>query len=206
MKLRSLLVGITLFAFVLAASTPSVFAGKKKADSDVSMEIVGAVFTPSPTASIQYGYLSFVNGLDNVFGGSPQNETSALLTFFSDTSTTRVIINGALRVVNRVGTFTVYLDTTPDGDFTNADSFRDGTPVMTGSLRHQVVLNTASNTFTTTFVITVISADPFRINGQGMWLGQPGQKFILMVFGNSTSSSAGQFAGYATGGNLTLDN
>ena len=205
MKLKGLLVTITLFAFVVVASTPPVLAGKKKPDNDVSIEIVGAVFNPSPATSIQYGYLTYVNGLDNIFSGSPQNETTSLLTFFSDTSTQRVITNGPLRIVNRVGTFTIYLDSTPDGDFSNSDSFRDGTPVMTGSLRHQVILNTASNTFSTTFVITVISADPFRINGQGMWLGQPGQKFILTVSGNVTSSTAGQFAGYATGGNLTLD-
>jgi hypothetical protein len=154
MKLRSLLAGVTLFAFVLVASTPPVLAGKKGSGNDVSMEVVGAVFNASPSASIQYGYLSFVNGLDNVFSGSPQSETTALLTFFSDTQTVRVINNGPLRVVNRVGTFTIFLDNAPNGDFSTPDSFRDGTPVMTGSLRHQVVLNTTTNTFTTVFVIT----------------------------------------------------
>jgi hypothetical protein len=206
MKLRSLLASVTLFVFVLVASTPPVLAGKKRPDSDVSMEVVGAVSNTSPAASIQYGYLTFVNGLDNVFSGSPQNETTALLTFFSDTSTARVINNGPLRIVNRVGTFTVYHDNTPDGDFSNPESFRDGTPVMIGTLRHQVVLNTASSTFTTTFVITVISADPFRVNNQGAWLGHPGQKFILTVFGQANSTlTAGQFAGYATGGNLAIE-
>jgi hypothetical protein len=204
MRLRSVLAGITLIAFVVVSSTPPVLASKKRADSDVSMEIVGAVLNTSATSSIQFGYLSFVNGLDNVFNSSPQNETSALFTFFSDTTTVRVISNGPLRVVNRVGMFTIYLDNTPDGDFSSPDSFRDGTPVMTGTLRHQVILNTSSNTFTTTFVITVISADPFRVSSQGAWFGQPGQKFILTVFGNASSSSAGQFAGYATGGDLTL--
>ena len=207
MKLRSLLAGITLFAFVIVASTSPVLAGKKRSDSDVSMEVVGAVFNASPAASIQYGYLTFVNGLDNVFSGSPQNETSALLTFYSDTTTTRVINNGPQRIVNRVGTLTIYLDNTPDGDFSNPDSFRDGTPVMVASLRHQVVLNTTTNTFTTTFVITVISADPFRVNGQGAWFGQPGQRLLLTVFGQASTSGPGQFviAGYATGGNLAFE-
>jgi hypothetical protein len=207
MKLKSLLAGVTLFAFVLVASTPPVLAGKKGSDSEVSMEVVGAVFNASPSASIQYGYLSFVNGLVNVFSGSPQNETTALLTFFSDTQTVRVINNGPLRVVNRVGTFTIFFDNAPNGDFTNPDSFRDGTPVMTGSLRHQVILNTATNTFTTVFVITVISATPVRVDGHGSWFGQPGQKFRLTVSGQASTSGPGQFviAGYATGGNLTLE-
>src|SRR5262245_60534504 len=102
MTLRNLIAGVTILAFVLVASTPTTLAGKKRADSDVSVEVVGAVFNASPASSIQYGYLTFVNGLDSVFGGSPQNETTALLTFFSDTSTSRVINNGPLRVVNRV--------------------------------------------------------------------------------------------------------
>lgn len=204
MKIRSLFAGVTLFSFVLVASTPSVLAGKKGSDSDVSMEVVGAVLNASPSASIQYGYLSFVNGLDNVFSGSPQNETTALLTFFSDTQTVRVINNGPLRVVNRVGMFTIFLDNSPNGDFSNPDSFRDGTQVMTGSLKHQVVLNTSTNTFTTVFVITVISATPFRVDGHGSWFGQPGQKFRLTVSGQASTSGPGQFviAGYATGGNL----
>jgi hypothetical protein len=206
MKIRSLLAGVTLFSFVLVASTPPVLAGKKGSDSDVSMEVVGAVLNASPSASIQYGYLSLVNGLDNVFNGTPQNETTALLTFFSDTQTVRVINNGPLRIVNRVGTFTIFLDNAPNADFSNPDSFRDGTPVMTGSLRHQVVLNTTTNTFTTVFVITVISATPFRADGHGSWFGQPGQKFRLTVFGQASTSGPGQFviAGYATGGNLIL--
>jgi len=154
---------------------------------------------------MQYGYLTFVDGLDNVFGGSVQNETTALLTFFSDTHTERVINNGPLRIVNRSGTFTVYLADTPGGDFANPDSFRAGTPVMVGSLRHQVLLNTVTSTFTTTFVISVISADPFRLNGQRAWLGQPGQNFTLRVSGQTSTSGPGQFviAGFATGENFT---
>jgi len=205
MKLKSLLAGVTLFTFVLVASTSPVLAGKKVSDSDVSMELIGAVFNASPAASIQYGYLSSVNGLDNIFSGSPQNETTALLTFFSDTQTVRVINNGPLRIVNRVGTFTIFLDNAPNGDFSNPDSFRDGTPVMTGSLRHQVVINTSANTFSTVFVITPISASPFRVGGQSAWFGQPGQKFRLMVSGILSTSTSGQFAGYATGGNQAFE-
>jgi hypothetical protein len=210
MKLRSLLASVALFfAFVLVASTPPpVFADKKSSDSDVSMEVVGAVFNASPAASIQYGYITYINGLENVFSGSPQNETTALFTFYNDTSTVRVINNGPLRIVNRVGTFTVYLDNTPDGDFSNPDSFRDGTPVMMGSLRHQVVVNTTTNTFTTTFVITVTSTEVFFVDqgsNRRVRLGKEGQKLRLTVFGQPSTSGPGQFviAGYVAGGDLT---
>ena len=105
--------------------------------------------------------------------------------------------------MNRVGTFTIFFDNAPNGDFSTPDSFRDGMPVMTGLLRHQVVLNTTTNTFTTVFVITVTQVSPFRIGGQGFWFGQPGQKTRLIVSGQASTSGPGQFVivGYATGGN-----
>src|SRR5438552_1983246 len=105
MKLRSFLASVTLLMFGLASCAPHVLAQNKKqnADSDVSMEVVGAVFNASPAASIQYGYITYINGLDNIFSASLQNETTALFTFYSDTTTVRVINNGPLRIVNRVG-------------------------------------------------------------------------------------------------------
>jgi hypothetical protein len=53
----------------------------------------------------------------------------------------------------------------------------------------------------------VISATPFRVDGHGSWFGQPGQKFRLTVSGQASTSGPGQFviAGYATGGNLTVE-
>ena len=209
MKIRSLLASVALFLFGFAVCAPPAFPQSKKQtpESDVSMEVVGAVFNASPAASIQYGYISYINGLDNIFSGSPQNETTALFTFYSDTSTARVINNGPLRVVNRVGTFTIYVDNTPDGDFSSSDSFRDGTPVMTGTLRHQVVVNTIDNTFVTTFVITITSSDFFlSADGQSVAaLGRRGQKLRLTVFGQPSTSGPGQFviAGYVAGGDLT---
>jgi hypothetical protein len=53
-----------------------------------------------------------------------------------------VISNGRLRIVNRTGTTTIYFDESPNGDFGNRDSFRDGTPVMTMAYRQQVILDT----------------------------------------------------------------
>ena len=77
---------------------------------------------------------------------------------------------------------------------------------MTGTLRHQVVLNTITNTFVTTFVITITSSDVF-VSGdnQNVALGKRGQKLRLTVFGQASTSGPGQFviAGYVAGGDLT---
>src|SRR5258705_11918077 len=118
----------------------------------VAFEVVGQVtnFPPAgagqPATSQQYGYLSLINGLtaDQIFttaNPTLQNETTARFTFFTDAVTERVISNGRLRIVNRVGTTTIYLDETPDGDFNNRDTFRDGTPILTMGYRQQVILD-----------------------------------------------------------------
>jgi hypothetical protein len=98
--------------------------------------VVGQVSNPSATSSQQYGYLSLINGLsaEQIFTTatpSGQNETTALFKFFADAVTDRVILNGGLRIINRTGTTIIYYDDSPDGDFADRDTFRNGTPIVT---------------------------------------------------------------------------
>jgi len=87
-----------------------------------------------PATSIQYGYISHVRELsdDQIYlAGVPQNEASALLTFYNDSATEKVTSHGSLKIVIREGTTTIYFNPVPSGDLTtpNPDSFRLGTPV-----------------------------------------------------------------------------
>ena len=162
------------------------------------MELIGQAQVLSPQAAIQFGYLSRIAGVETNFIGTPQNETTAMFTFYNDTATTRVINNGPLRIVNREGTATFYLNPSAGADFANPDSFRAGTPVMTASLTHQVVLDTVQNSFITQFSLTVISADAFTVGGETSRLGHPGQKFTWIVYGRpSTSATTFAIAGFA---------
>ena len=74
----------------------------------VTMELIGQAQVLSPPAAIQFGYLSRIEGLDTIFTGTPENESTAMFTFYNDTTTTRVINDGPLRIVNREGTATFY--------------------------------------------------------------------------------------------------
>jgi hypothetical protein len=193
---NTLLATVVVVSFAIPASPGSHGAG----ESDRAMELIGSVLNTG-SSSAQYGYISSINGIARIFAGSPQNETTALLTFYNDTNTLRVINNGPLRIVNREGTMTVYLDEKPNGDFANPDSFRDGTPVMVATLRHQVILDTVTNQFTTVFVNTIESSPGFTIAGRHYDLGKPGQMFRATVFGRPSTSGPGQFviAGYTVG-------
>jgi hypothetical protein len=153
-------------------------------NSPIGYEVVGQVLNPSAQQSLQYGYLNHVRNLDRITtsAGATVSEATALLTFYNDTATERVINNGPIRIVDRTGTGTIYLGS-GGGDFTNPDTFRAGAPVQTYTLRHQVVIDTSTGYFTTLFEITVTSAKPFQIDGRTYMLGRRGGVYRLEVAG-----------------------
>jgi hypothetical protein len=164
------------------------------------LEFVGQ-FNNTPTTSQQFGYLSRIEGLDETFNGSPQNETTALFTFVTNATTDRVIVNGPFRIVNRTGTTTVYLNM-PPSDFTNPASFSQGTPIQVSNYRQQVVLNTLTNSFVTTHMNTITETSTFWLNGKRYRLGHVGEKFRTSYSGQSNTPGAtpsGWFGGNAVG-------
>jgi hypothetical protein len=175
-------------------------------DDQIAFEFVGQVtnFPPTPTAPLgssnQYGFLTLVRGIENVFSGSPHDETTAVLTFFNDVTTTESIVDGALRIIDRNGTTTIYLNSTA-ASFTNPDSFRSGVPVLTSTLHQQAVVDTAGGTFTAVFANMITSTSAFNVNGVTYRLGEKGQAFRSTVTGqlNTSPPPTGYFAGYAVG-------
>jgi hypothetical protein len=211
MKLRISSTVALAVIIALAMIPPSVFSqgrSSTNAVGDVQLELIGQVTNFPPTTSIQYGYLSYINGISSVepiFDPGPQNETTALFTYFKEIENERVIDNGSIRIVNRVGTTTIYLDTSPDGDFANPDSFRDGVPVQISIFRLQVILDTVAGSFNNTFVNTITSSDFFDLGHHNFILGRVGQKFRTTIFGrpNMPSPPGAYLAGYAVGPDLT---
>jgi len=190
---------------VMPASVLPQTKGTNNAIGDVQFELVGQVISPSPTAGHVLGYLTYINGLseeESIFTSDPQDETTALFTLYTIVTSQRIINNGPFRVANRIGTSTIYLDTSPNGNFTNPDSFRDGTPIQTSDVRQQVVFNPSSGQFTATFVHTITSVTPFRIGDHNHMLGRIGQTFRVTLFGQLTTFP-GHVSGFAVGPYLT---
>jgi hypothetical protein len=180
-------------------------------EDDVAFELIGQVrnFPPAgpglPPTSIQYGYLSFIKGLDTdqIFAAGPQNETTARFTFYNDSTTLRVTPHGLWLVVVREGTTTIYFDDSPDGDLTTTlpDTFRDGIPVQTSTWRHQVIFEPSpSGHFFVTFVNTITSSEIFNLDGDRVRLAKPGDKFRINLVGGPDPAGlvTGKFAGTAT--------
>jgi hypothetical protein len=170
----------------------------------LSLEVVGQFQNSSPGVTpathIHYGYLSYIQGL-SVFAHAPQDETTALFTFFADAATVRVISNGPLRVITRVGTLTIYLDRSTNSNFANLETFRDGTPVLVARFRQEVVNNTVTSSFTTFHQNTITSTKPFPAKGN-VQLGEVGETFKTYFSGqgNMPGPPSGFFGGYALSG------
>ena len=194
-------------AFVAAAvvALTAVTASGAPADRvrkvrDVSLELVGEVTnTPAgvnPALSTQVGYLSYVAGL-KAFKGEPENETTSLFTFYAQLPTARVITDGPLRVITRLGTFTIYRDLSANR-FADPDMFRDGTPILVARVRQQVVSDTVSGIFTTLNRNTITDARPFVSVSRKVQLGLVGERFNTLLTGhlNMPGPPSGYFAGY----------
>lgn len=172
---------------------------------DLSLELVGQFQNSppgvTPPTHVHYGYLSYVRGL-TAFRGAAQNETTALFTFFADAATPRVIPNGPLRIVTRVGTLTIYRDSSTNANFANPASFRDGTPVLVARFRQQVVSDTVTESFTTFHQNRIVSTRPFAAGRSSVRLGRVGKTFRTFFNGHVTMPGppSGFFGGYAVSG------
>jgi hypothetical protein len=192
MKRKISVTGFCLAVLVLVAvfaSAPlwadAVFGGQ------ILMEYVGQVIngTPTPASSNQFGNLQAVSGVD----------PSLYFTFYTQAETVKSVANGPLRIVDRIGTTTIYL-TSAAGDFSNPDSFRSGTPVQVSTLRQQVIVDTSTGAFNVVNINTITSVTEFWSGRDEVQLGEAGQSFRTVLNGHLNTpgmSPTGWFGGYA---------
>jgi hypothetical protein len=195
-----------LVAVAVLAATGAAGAGnsaERVTTRDVSLDFVGHVTNSppgvSPATSSQYGYLSYVSGVP-AFKRDPADESSALFTFEARPTVVRVHTNGPLRIITRVGRFTIYSDPAANGTFANPATFGDGRPVLVASIRQQAVIDTLTSAFTTVNRNKILSTVPFRAGRAMVRLGRVGARFDTVLTGhvNMPAPPSGYFAGYTT--------
>lgn len=186
-SLNRLWLAVALAAF--CASTP--LWARDAFHGQILMEYVGQVIngTPNPTSSNQFGNLQGVSGLNPFLQ----------FTFYTEATTVKTVANGPLRILDRTGTTTIYLASTP-GDFGNPDSFRSGTPMQVSTLRQQVIVDTSTGAFSVVNVNTITTATEFLSDGDEVQLGKAGQSFRTVLNGHLNAPGmlpTGWFGGYA---------
>jgi hypothetical protein len=167
------------------------------------MEIVGQnnVFpTTNPQHAVQAGYLSRLAGIDSIFSMSPKDETTAELTFVNDVLRTQVNAIGPVGIIQRDGTFTLYLSS-GSASFADLNTFASGTAVLTGTSHQQVVFNGNPGTFSAYTDVTVTASNAFGLGGNTYRLGRVGDTFRVFYFGDVTGMAvpSALFGGYAVG-------
>lgn len=209
-KALALFLASAIALLVSGGATASRSAGDARAQAVqqirlLSLEFVGQFQNSAPGVTppthTHYGYLAYIRGL-SAFRGTEQNETTALFTFYADATTPRVIANGPLRIVTRLGRLTIYRDPSSNGSFDRPESFRDGTPVLVARFRQQVVTDTIANTFTTFHQNTIVSTRTFADGRRRVRLGRVDQRFRTSFSGHVTMPGppSGFFGGYAQSG------
>jgi hypothetical protein len=217
MTARTLLATLTAVSVVAVPAPRASAWAERPATVDLrpghlAFEVVGEVnnFAATPDAPLgssqQFGYVSNVQGVDSVFTDSNpahQNETTALLTFFTQVTTTRVTAHGPFSIVIREGTTTFYRNSVP-ASFATPDSFQSGDPVLTSTIRQQVIVDTVEKTFTVVNVNTVTDSDAFDLGGVKIRIGAPGDDIRTSLVGvlrvrDGVPPPTGYFAGSAVG-------
>jgi hypothetical protein len=168
-------------------------------DEDVvSLEFIGNVNNSGPNSS-QFGYFSYVSQIP-AFNATPETAATANFTFYTEAVNQRVTTNGTLRIVDRIGTTTVYMTTSP-ATFADPESFRSGTPIQTSTMKQQVILDTTTGDFSVVNINTVTDVSTFYLSGQQYQLGKIGNRFRTLLRGKTNAAAPPGFfmAGYALG-------
>lgn len=190
-RVAGLVLGVALLGSASVAlaqdTSPNIIPSDVTELRELNLELVGQVQNSapgvSPATSIQYGYISYLRGLP-IFRGEPPSESTALATFYTDTTTTQVVNDGPLRIIDRKGTLTIYYDSTPDGNFANPDSFRDGKSVLVAELHQQVIVDTATSAFTAQNLNTITSTSGLEGPSGALQLGKTGDRFRTIISGH----------------------
>jgi hypothetical protein len=161
----------SLLAFVpnnLVPLAPVALAQESIPAAEVVWDHVGRVYlNPNTGKAVYAGYLVHLNGIgSSLFNGSP-SEASAYLTFSTDVlQLTPMPKNGdiALSLVS-AGTFNVYFNATPNGDWSNPATFSSGQLIATFARKESLFPEIGTMGFHS-LSESLLSSRSFKWNGQ----------------------------------------
>jgi hypothetical protein len=127
--------------------------------------------------AIAFGYFNYIHGLDEdelYLEDSRKPESKAFVTLYIEAKITRVHRDGPLIVYEAKGHSTIFFDGTPDGDFSNPDTFRNGTPIATGEENNTFTLDPETGIGTGDVRLRQTAAFPFEFKGERIQFGEVG--------------------------------
>jgi hypothetical protein len=147
-----------------------------------------------------YGYLYDIQGLTPTeLFSNPANasETTARFTYYATaTLTSRAIVTDTVRgifALDSVGTITYYHQATPSASFADPESFANGIPIATASIRFQDILSVQSPNRGIAVgkgEFSVSTTTPFTFGGESVRFGREGLTYQIATFGDGLRTNA----------------
>ena len=131
--------------------------------------------------AIAFGYLNYIHGLeeeDLYLENSRALESKALFTLYIEARIARVHRNGPLQAYEVRGTSTIFFDDTPDGDFSDPETFRDGIRIATGAENVVYTFDPETGTGTGDVRLRQTAAWPSEFNGELIQFGEVGNHSV----------------------------
>jgi len=183
-------------AFLLLSCAPIALASLRTGQNAWLGQARGFINPATGSAQVA-GYFVFVEGVRGpIFSGNP-DEATAFLTFRSDTlSLSPPIANGPDVSATMIspGTFTVYFNSTPGGNFASLDSFSSGKPIATFLRSTGMITSVVGSTGTATFSAKLISSQDFVFQGQTVNFGKFVPNGVTILITTSPNFVAGTAA------------
>lgn len=130
-----------------------------------------ALFAANGTAQV-ICYIAFAEEISGSMFSGPPSEATAFLTVRTDAIASEPIANGNIAVLlQSAGTYDVYFNSTPHGDWSKPDSFSSGQLVATFARTAPLLVNvgTMANGF---FSARLINSEEFVLNGRTVDFGR----------------------------------
>jgi hypothetical protein len=131
--------------------------------------------------AIAFGYLNYIHGLnegDLYQDGDAALESRALFTLYIEARITRVHKIGPVFAYEVLGRSTISFDDTPDGDFSDPETFRDGIRIATGEENTVFTFDPESETGTGDVRLRQTAAWPSEFMGELIQFGEVGNHTV----------------------------
>ena len=129
-----------------------------------------------------YGYFNYIHGLnekDLYLEESGKPESKALFTLFIDARITRLHIDGPTFAYELLGHSVIYFNDTPHGDFSDPNTFREGTPIATGEENIVFTYDFPSGSGTGDLRLRQTAAFPNEFRGGLIQFGEVGNHSVI---------------------------
>jgi hypothetical protein len=165
-QLRGRLIG--MLTFLVFGLSPMAFA-QLRSGQNAWLGLARGLINPNNGTAQVVAYMTFAEGISGPFFNGAPSEATAYFTFRSDTiSITPPIANGPnlSATMFSSGTFSVYFNALPHGDFSDPDSFSSGQLIARFKRSPGMIVSTAGSTGTSTFSAGLAWSRDFVFQGK----------------------------------------